>query len=44
MMTDLETTLDIMDRLIAFPTISSESNRDCIDWISDYLGKLGARV
>ena len=44
MMTDLKTTLDIMDRLIAFPTISSESNRDCIDWISDYLGKLGARV
>jgi acetylornithine deacetylase len=43
-MTDLTTTLDIMDRLIGYPTISSESNRDCIDWIADYLRKLGARV
>ena len=39
----MEKTLDILDRLIAFPTISSESNRDCIDWIADYLTPLGAR-
>ena len=43
-MTDLSTTLGLMDKLIAFPTISSESNRDCIDWIADYLRALGARV
>ena len=32
-----------MDKLIGFPTISSESNLDCIDWISDYLKSFGAR-
>jgi len=42
-MTDLTKTLELMDQLIAFPTVSSESNRDCIDWIADYLGALGAR-
>ena len=39
----MEKTLEILERLIAFPTISSESNRDCIDWIADYLKPLGAR-
>ena len=43
-MTDLTKTLELMDRLIAFPTVSSESNRACIDWIADYLGALGARI
>ncbi len=42
-MTDLTKTLELMGQLIAFPTVSSESNRDCIDWIADYLGALGAR-
>jgi len=42
-MTDLTKTLELMDRLIGFPTVSSESNRDCIDWIADYLGALGAK-
>ena len=42
-MTDLIKTIELMDKLICFPTISSESNRDCIDWISDYLKSFGAR-
>ena len=32
-----------MDKLIGFPTISSESNLDCIDWIGGYLKSFGAR-
>ena len=43
-MTDLAKTLGLMDRLIAFPTVSSDSNRDCIDWIADYFRALGARI
>lgn len=42
-MTDLIKTIELMDKLIGFPTISSESNLDCIDWISDYLKSFGAR-
>jgi acetylornithine deacetylase len=43
-MTDLTKTLELMDKLICFPTISSEGNRDCIDWIADYLAALGAKI
>ncbi|WP_069300932.1 acetylornithine deacetylase [Neptunicoccus sediminis] len=39
----MERTLDILERLIAFPSISSESNRDLIDWIAAYLEPFGAR-
>ena len=39
----LEETVAVLDRLIAFPTISSDSNSECIDWIADYLTALGAR-
>ena len=39
----LGTTVEILERLIAFPTISSESNQACVDWIVDYLQALGAR-
>lgn len=39
----LSETIDMLDRLIAFPTISSESNMDCITYLQDYLGRLGAR-
>ena len=42
-MTDLIKTIEIMDKLIGFPTISSESNLDCIDWIGGYLKSFGAR-
>ncbi|MBR9865109.1 MAG: acetylornithine deacetylase [Rhodobacteraceae bacterium] len=39
----MERTLEILERLIAFPSISSESNRDLIDWIAAYLEPYGAR-
>ncbi len=47
-MTDHATTLaatrDILARLIAFPTVSSDPNRALIDWIAAYLEQHGARV
>lgn len=39
----LNKTVELLDRLIGFPTISSESNLECIAWIADYLSGLGAR-
>ncbi len=36
-MTDLTRTLEILDRLIAFPTVSRDSNLDLIDWVQDLL-------
>lgn len=39
----LTETVDLLDRLIGFPTISSSSNKDCIDWMADHLTGLGAR-
>ncbi len=32
---------DVLDRLVAFPTVSSETNLDLIDWVEDYLGSHG---
>lgn len=43
-MTTLETTHDLLDRLISFPTVSSDANIDLIEWIADYLTQQGARV
>ncbi|MBV7410547.1 acetylornithine deacetylase [Maritimibacter sp. DP1N21-5] len=40
----LAETRDILARLIAFPTVSSEPNLDLIRWIAGELGALGARV
>jgi len=34
-------TLELLDRLIAFPTVSSRSNRDCIGFIESYLRSHG---
>ncbi|GHA53982.1 acetylornithine deacetylase [Amylibacter ulvae] len=42
MTNDLGDTIDILDRLIGFQTISSESNAECIAWIQEYLENLGA--
>ena len=42
-MSKLNETIDVLDRLIGFPTISSDSNMDCITYIQDYLAALGAR-
>jgi len=33
-----------LDRLIAFPTVSRDPNRDLIDCVASYLSSLGARV
>jgi acetylornithine deacetylase len=37
-------TLDILDRLIAFDTISANSNLALIDWVADHLDGLGVPV
>ncbi len=37
----LRRAVEILDRLIAFDTTSSRSNRDLIDWVSDYLNGYG---
>ena len=42
-MSRLNETIEVLDRLIAFPTISSDSNMDCITYLQDYLTNLGAR-
>lgn len=34
-------TLDILERLIAFPTVSSDSNLDLVDWVGGFLAGLG---
>lgn len=33
--------VEILDRLVAFDTTSSRSNRELIDWVRDYLGRHG---
>ena len=35
------TARDILDRLVAFPTVSRDSNLDLIDWVEDYLDGFG---
>lgn len=34
----------IMERLVSFPTVSSASNLDLVDWIEGYLADLGIRA
>lgn len=43
-MTDLATTKAILRELIAFPTISSDSNLDAVGYIAERLSAAGARV
>ena len=43
-MTRLEETRDILARLVAFPSVSADSNLDLINWIATYLEGFGARV
>ena len=38
------TTIDILKTLIAFPTISADSNMKLVDYCSDQLIKVGAEV
>ena len=35
--------VDMLERLVAFPTVSRDSNLPLIDWVEDYLGAFGAR-
>jgi acetylornithine deacetylase len=35
------TAREILDRLVAFPTVSRESNLDLVDWVEDYLAGFG---
>jgi acetylornithine deacetylase len=37
----LAAALEILDRLVAFDTISTRSNLDLIDWVADYLARFG---
>ncbi len=43
-MSDLAQTRDILGDLIAFPTVSADSNLDMIGYLADRLGDLGARI
>ncbi|TLP67766.1 acetylornithine deacetylase [Parasedimentitalea maritima] len=40
-MTDKMTPLEIMQKLISFPTVSSESNLPLVEWVEEYLGSHG---
>lgn len=40
-MTETTRTLEILDRLIAFPTVSRDSNLELIDWVEDLLRHAG---
>ena len=40
-MTTPLSTIDVLDRLIAFPTVSARSNLEMADWITDFLRGLG---
>ncbi|MFW2588666.1 acetylornithine deacetylase [Sagittula sp. SSi028] len=42
-MTLLRSAEDLLATLIAYPTVSSDSNRALIDWAADYLSGFGAR-
>lgn len=43
-MTDLTRPLEILDRLIAFPTVSHDSNLDLINWVQSLLQHAGFEV
>ena len=35
--------IDMLTRLVAFPTVSRDSNLPLIDWVEEYLERFGAR-
>ncbi|GFE65767.1 acetylornithine deacetylase [Litoreibacter roseus] len=43
-MTKTLTAREILDRLVAFPTVSSSSNLSLIDWVEDYLDGFGVQA
>jgi len=42
--TPLARTVEILEKLISFPTVSTDSNLEMITYMADHLGHLGARV
>lgn len=42
--TDMTQTLDILDRLVGFDTVSAKSNLELIDYVTDYLAARGFSV
>jgi acetylornithine deacetylase len=42
--TDLTRTLELLDKLVAFPTVSRDSNLILIDWVQDLLAGAGFEV
>ena len=44
MMTDMTRTIEILARLVAFPTVSARSNLDLIDWVQELLSGAGFEV
>ncbi|MEM8632146.1 MAG: acetylornithine deacetylase [Pseudomonadota bacterium] len=42
-MTQTPTARAILDKLVAFPTVSRDSNLDLIDWVEGYLDDLGVK-
>ncbi|WP_158515779.1 acetylornithine deacetylase [Pararhizobium polonicum] len=40
----LETAIAVLDKLVSFPSISSVSNRDVVDYICEYLSGFGATI
>lgn len=40
-MTTAMTSRQILEKLVSFPTVSSESNLDLVDWVEGYLNDLG---
>ena len=40
---DAMTSIDLLSRLVAFPTVSRDSNLPLIDWVEEYLQPFGAR-
>ena len=43
-MSDLAKTIETLGHLVAFPTVSSDSNLELINWAADRLNEAGARV
>ncbi|MER8396164.1 hypothetical protein NKH10_30810 [Mesorhizobium sp. M1340] len=44
LVTTIEDTKQILDKLVAFSTISSDSNLAMVNYLADFFGQLGARV
>lgn len=43
-MIHLTRTLELLDKLVAFPTVSHDSNLDLIDWVENLLSGAGFEV